>query len=153
MRDFLDRRVLEPLKAQLKRGLTPRKLAQSLAFGAVISCCPIFGSTTALCLAAGAVFGLNHVALQIVNYLFSPVQLALMIPFFRAGERLFGLSPAPLRPDEVLRLFRADVVAAVKAYGLLALRGTAAWLLVAPVAIVVLSRVLEPAVARLRPER
>lgn len=136
--------------AQLKQGQTPEKLAQSMAFGLVLSCCPLLGATTALGLAAGIVFSLNHPALQLANYAAYPLQLALMIPFFRAGERLFGAAPVPLSVDRVVALFRADYGAAVKVYGLLALRGTLVWLALAPALIYVLSRVLRPLVDRLK---
>lgn len=149
MTSFLRRRLWLPLAAQLKQGHTPRKLAQSVAFGVVISCCPLFGATTALGVAAAVTFRLNHPAVQLTNYLLAPVQLMLMVPFFRLGERLFGLSPQPLRPDAVLRLFRADLLAAGKSYGLLALHGAAVWLILAPAAIYLLSKALEPVIERL----
>jgi uncharacterized protein (DUF2062 family) len=57
------RRVLDPLVDLLAQGLTPERLALSLAVGLVLGLFPVVGLTTLLCLAAGFAFRLNHVAL------------------------------------------------------------------------------------------
>lgn len=102
---------------QLTQGTSPEKLAWSLSWGAVLGCFPFIGTTTALCLAAGALFKLNHAALQAANYLVYPLQFVLIAPFVRVGERLFGLTPVPLDPREVFKL------------GIKTLAGTYAWAL------------------------
>lgn len=90
---FLRGRVFDPLASLLQRGLTPKKLAQSLATGAVLGNFPVLGTTTALCVLAGAVFKLNHVAVQLANWLMYPTQLPLIYVFMRLGGRLTGVEP------------------------------------------------------------
>jgi uncharacterized protein (DUF2062 family) len=139
-RSLFQRRVVAPLVGLLAQGVTPEKLALSLAFGLVISCCPLLGSTTALCALAAFAFRLNPVAIQVVNYAAYPLQLALLLPFWSLGARLFGGAPVPLLPSEVAALFRADFWGASRLYGGTALRGAALWLLIAPPAILVAQR-------------
>lgn len=114
-------RLREIISAQLTQGTTPEKLAWSLACGAVLGCFPIIGLTTALCLAAGLLFKLNHAAIQAANYLVYPAQLVLIVPLVRAGERLFGLTPVSMDPRGLINL------------GWKSLAGTYAWALAAGV--------------------
>lgn len=150
MSSFVERRIIAPLLEQLKQGQTPDKLALSAAFGFVICCCPLLGMTTGLCVAAGLIFRLNHPTLQLANYLFYPLQIALLIPFFRAGESLFGVAREPLALSEITGLFKTDWLLAGKTYGLMALRGAAAWLLIAPPSVYALYKALVPVMTRLR---
>lgn len=126
------RRVVAPIVAQLRQGITPDQIALTLALGAVLGLFPVLGSTTALCAAAGVGLRLNQPLIQLVNYLVYPLQLALLIPFYRAGERLFDAEPVPLVnvPDLVAR-FGADPARFFVDYGLVGLYGVAAWALVA----------------------
>ena len=87
------RLFLRLLDSFLKCGLSPRKLALTLALGSVIGILPVLWGTTLLCVLAAAVFRLNQVSIQAVNYLVYPIQLALFIPFIRMGERFFPGTP------------------------------------------------------------
>ena len=51
-KSFWKRRVVTPLIAQLKQGVTPEKLALTVALGLVLGIFPILGATTLLCGAA-----------------------------------------------------------------------------------------------------
>jgi uncharacterized protein (DUF2062 family) len=68
-------------------------LAIILAVGLVLGTFPVYGCPTVLCLLAAIALRLNAPALQLVNQLSSPLQLALLIPFARLGERIVA-SPA-----------------------------------------------------------
>jgi uncharacterized protein (DUF2062 family) len=75
------------------QGLSGDSIAIILAVGLVLGTFPVYGCPTALCLLAALVFRLNVPALQVVNQLSTPAQLALVVPFARLGERILG-SPA-----------------------------------------------------------
>ena len=93
---FWQRRVVAPIVVQLRQGITPEKIALTIALGGlVLSLFPILGSTTLLCGLAAVVLRLNQPIIQTVNLLAYPLQLALLIPFYRAGERLFGRRSRP----------------------------------------------------------
>jgi hypothetical protein len=68
------------------------RLALLIAVGFVLGTFPIVGCPTVLCLVAAMVFRLNVAALQVVNQISSPLQLALLVPFARIG-RIVALSP------------------------------------------------------------
>jgi uncharacterized protein (DUF2062 family) len=127
------RRVVGPILLQLRQGITPEKVALTLALGAVIGIFPILGTTTLLCAVAGVWLRLNQPLIQLVNYLVYPLQLLLLIAFYRAGERLFGAEPVPIvNVPELLARFGADPWQFVVDYGLVGLYGIAAWCVVAP---------------------
>jgi uncharacterized protein (DUF2062 family) len=129
---FWRRRVLTPILNQLKQGITPEKIAFTVALGALLSIFPILGATTLLCALAAILFRLNQPVMQLVNYLAYPLQLILLIPFYRAGERLLGLPPVPLNISLLLQRFRADTGQFFKDFGLIGVGGILIWLIVAP---------------------
>jgi len=78
--------------AQLQQGTSPKKLALSVALGLTFGLFPVVGATSLLCLAAGVLFRLNHVALQAANYAAYPLQLLLLYPLLQAGRSFFGFA-------------------------------------------------------------
>jgi uncharacterized protein (DUF2062 family) len=131
-------KITDPILKQLKQGVSPHKLAQSVAFGMVLGTLPVVGATTSLCVIAAAVFKLNHVAIQTINYVAYPIQFALLIPYFRLGEWIFGAEPIALDIKMILQEFNVDFMIALKKYAMTALMGTVAWLLISPINYLVL---------------
>src|ERR1035437_6191957 len=93
---------------------------------------PVLGTTSLLCLIAALLFRLNLAAVQLVNILVYPLWFALLIPFVRVGERLFGVLPLAMTGSQMLALAHADFLHSVSVLWLTALRAAAAWLLVGP---------------------
>jgi uncharacterized protein (DUF2062 family) len=146
---FWQRRLMDPLKQQITQGATPEKLAQSVAWGALLGIFPILGTTTMLCGAAGIVLRLNHIAMQTVNWLVYPLQFLCIIPFLRLGNIIFGFDPIPLSITEITALFEADFWGSLQNMGWLALRGIVAWMLVATPSILLIRFTLTPMFTRL----
>jgi len=71
-------------------GLPPERAALLLSVGLVLGVFPIVGLPTVLCLLAALGLRLNFAALQLLNNLSSPLQLALLLPLTRAGAWLCG---------------------------------------------------------------
>lgn len=144
------RRVIAPIVAQLRQGITPRLIALTIAAGLVLGIFPVLGSTTVLCAVFALVLRLNQPIIQLVNYLVYPLQILLLFPFLRAGERLFGQEPVPLLSlVELSERFRADPTQFFVDYGMVGLYGVVAWCLVAPVLAGVLYLALKPLVQAL----
>src|SRR5689334_17974687 len=96
MRDFLHRRLVAPLLAQLRQGVTPGELALSVSLGTALGLIPVLGVSTALCALAALCLKLNMPAIQIVNYLLTPLQLVLIIPQLRFGEMITSAPAFPV---------------------------------------------------------
>lgn len=151
MRDFLQRRLVAPLLALLKQGVTPRKLALSLALGIVIGLVPILGISTALCALIALVLRLNMPTIQLVNYLLTPLQLLLIIPQLRFGEMLASAPRFPITLESGLALLSHGVINAVTVLATAIVHATLGWLVAAPLAAVLLFRILEPVLRHLTP--
>src|ERR1700692_2676016 len=72
----------------LRQGISPPRLALTLALGFVIGCIPLIGLPTGLCALIALAFRLNQPAIQAANYAAMPFQIALIVPFVRLGEKL-----------------------------------------------------------------
>src|SRR6185436_5374216 len=91
------RRVLDPIVAQLTQGITPEKIALTIAVGSALALYPMLGVTTIFCFLAGILLRLNQPIIQVVNYLCFPVHLTTIYYCWLWGDRLFG-TPHPRMP-------------------------------------------------------
>ncbi|SNC61565.1 Uncharacterized conserved protein, DUF2062 family [Hymenobacter gelipurpurascens] len=89
------RRLVEPLRDLLRQGLTPHQLALTIALGTVLGLVPVLGITTLLATFAAVRLRLNVAATLLIAHLWSPVQLLLLIPLLRWGNRLLGNGADP----------------------------------------------------------
>ena len=71
--------------AGMTAGLSAEELALVFAVSLVLGVFPVYGLPTLLCAATAAVLRLNLPAMQVINQLTSPLQLALLIPLNRVG--------------------------------------------------------------------
>ena len=144
MREKLNRVVVEPLLKLLRQGLSPERLALSVAFAIALGVFPVVGTTTLLCALVAVVFRLNVPAMQVVNHLVFPLQLALILPFIRLGELLYGAAPLTLSLIQIERLLRSNYWHAISFLARSLLQATTAWFIVAPFAIYALYLLLTP---------
>lgn len=149
--DFVHRRILIPLLDLLRQGVTPEKLALSIALGITLGVVPVLGSTSVLCLLAALLFRLNIPAIQLVNYLVYPLQFALLIPFIRAGEWIFSARPLALSAATVAGLIRSDIWTAIRLLWTATLHALVAWMAIGSLASLLLYLLLVMALKRLVP--
>ena len=126
------RRIARPIVELLRQGVTPEKMALSLALGAALGVFPVLGTTTALCALAAFLWRLNLPAIQIANYFAYPLQIALILPFFRAGEILFGAPHLPLSLAQILAVVHASFWGATRFLWTTIWHAAVAWCLIAP---------------------
>jgi uncharacterized protein (DUF2062 family) len=117
----------------LSQGISPRRLALTLALGFAIGCIPLVGLPTVLCLTLALSLRLNLPALQTANYLAMPLQWALMVPFVRFGRWLIPPHGGPVfDPHALLHLPALHLATHFAAMmGGMAGQALLAWLLVA----------------------
>jgi uncharacterized protein (DUF2062 family) len=142
------RRLALPILDLLRQGVTPEKIALSIALGAALGVFPALGWTTALCAIAALALRLNLPAIQIVNYFVYPAQIALLIPFFRLGEKLFRAPHLPISVPQLHAMIRANMWAAIRLLWTTTWHAIVVWCLVAPVFVAVVYATLAPALRR-----
>jgi uncharacterized protein (DUF2062 family) len=141
------------VKRVFRGGLTPQKLAQTLCLGTATGIMPLLWGTTILSALLAAFFKLNQAAMQALNYLCYPLQLALFIPFCQLGEYIFPWGPA-VSVDVLTSALHGHLGAALGLIGWATVKALGAWLLTAaplalisyPLLRIVLKRKGEPCV-------
>ena len=146
---FLRRRIVIPILDLLRQGITPEKIALSIALGITLGVTPVLGSTSILCFLAALLFRLNAPAIQLVNYFVYPLQFALLIPFIRMGEWIFAARPASLSVAQIVNLIRADVWSAIATLWTATMHALVAWLAIGSLASLVIYVLLAPVLRKL----
>lgn len=123
----------------LRQGISPQRLALTLALGFAIGCLPVIGIPTALCLVVALGFGLNVPAIQAANYAAMPLQVALIFPFARLGGWLFQTGA---HQSLDVGLLHESPLKLVWASGSLAGQALAAWAVTAIPMVVFMTMVL-----------
>jgi uncharacterized protein (DUF2062 family) len=148
-RGFFQRKLVQPIVALLKQGVTPEKMALCLALGVAFGVFPALGLTTALCTVIALLLRLNLPAIQIANYFMYPLQIALLLPFFRLGEKLFGAEHLPLSVPEIRALIHIGPSHAIRVLWTTTWHAIVAWALVMPVFMAMLYAILLPILRRI----
>jgi uncharacterized protein (DUF2062 family) len=141
---FFRRRVVEPVLQLLRIGATPRRLAWSIAIGAVIGVNPLLGSTTVVALAVASMFRLNIVASQLGNHLMYPLELMLFPVFVRLGIGLFHTARLPLARRELVQAVKFHPWATTRLLWSWEWHALVVWAVMAVVVAPVLQRILRP---------
>ncbi|MBI5085686.1 MAG: DUF2062 domain-containing protein [Acidobacteria bacterium] len=143
------RKISNPILDLLRQGITPEKIALSIALGLTLGVTPVLGSTTLLCLLAALALRLNLPAIQMVNYIALPLQCTLLVPFIRAGEWMFSAQPARISLEQIVGLIRADIWTAIVTLWTATLHALAAWLALGSLGALLIYAVLTPVLRRL----
>ncbi len=99
-----DCRWLKPFIQLLRQGMSPEKIALTIALGIILGVTPVLGSTTLLCALAAILLRLNLPAIQLVNGVVYPLQFLLLIPFYRLGAWMFRADASTVSLGGVLAL-------------------------------------------------
>jgi uncharacterized protein (DUF2062 family) len=146
---FWRERIVGLIVAQLIQGVTPEKIALTIALGVSLGIFPILGATTALCAIAGICFKLNQPIIQMMNWLISPLQLSSILVFVRIGEWMMRAPRVSFSVPELIQKFHEAPVKFFQQFGMTGVHGIVAWLFIAPFLAVVTYAVLVPPLRRL----
>jgi|SRR5579863_9590465 hypothetical protein len=137
----------------LSQGISPRRLALTLAIGFVVGCIPVVGLPTGICAVIALAFRLNLPAIQVANYLAMPFQVVLILPLMRLGAKLIPIATRHTLDFSVIAHSPAAVLAnfpqLVLQVGGLASQALFAWLLLAVPVMVVLTTTLTALLRRI----
>jgi uncharacterized protein (DUF2062 family) len=146
---FFKRIFLIPILEMLRQGITPEKIALSIALGIILGVTPMLGSTTLLCFLAAALLRLNLPAIQLINFIVYPFQIALLIPFARMGQWLFRAKSTTPTLAQIVSLTRQNVWTAIGALWTVTMHAVVAWLILGSLALPLLYWVLANSLSRL----
>jgi uncharacterized protein (DUF2062 family) len=146
---MITKKIVQPFIDLLLQGISPRRLALTIALGLMLGVIPVLGSTTLLCTLAAVSLRLNLPAIQLVNGLAWPLQLTLLVPFLRAGAWLFGDRRTTITLNDVGTLIRANVWHAIVTLWTVTMHALVVWLVAACVGTAVLYMVFVPVLNQL----
>jgi len=149
LKKFWRDRVLGVVVAQLTQGVTPQKIALTIALGFNLGIFPIMGSTTVLCGAVAFCLKLNQPVIQLVNWLVYPLQLTTILIFVRIGEWIVRAPPVPFSIPELLRKFNASPRKFLQDFGMTGVHGIIAWFIIAPFVAALIYFILLPPLKKL----
>jgi hypothetical protein len=124
-------RIKKMAMSILQQGLAPEQIALTVCLGSAVGTLPVMWGTTILCVALAARFGLNQAAMQAVNYLVYPLQIALFLPFFKLGAKYLPWGPA-ISAEMLKAALHGHLTAAVSLIGWATLKAIGAWLVTVP---------------------
>lgn len=127
---WIKRKVLVPIRIAVKNGISQKRLAVSLALGIIIGLIPFYGLTTLLVGIIALALRLDFIIMQAVHYIVHPVQIALLIPFFKAGNFVFGQNTIDFSVREYIAYFKSDFWMAFGDFWKLNLSAIAVWILI-----------------------
>lgn len=140
----LNDKIVDPLLQIVKRGAEPKLLAFSTAVGITVGVFPICGVTVFLCGLAIALLGhrCHAPSVMLANFIATPIELSLVIPFLRLGESICGGPRFPLTSDAMKKVLTGHASREVLLSIAHALLG---WIIAAPLILVALYTILLPA--------
>jgi uncharacterized protein (DUF2062 family) len=86
------------IKNLFTQGVSPQKLALTISLGVFIGTIPVLWGSTLICAVLAFAFRLNQLSIQAANFLVYPLQIVLIVPFYRIGASIFPLGPS-VSPD------------------------------------------------------
>ncbi|MGD0941362.1 MAG: DUF2062 domain-containing protein [Terracidiphilus sp.] len=131
----------------LRQGISPQRLALTLALGFAIGCIPVVGVTSAICLLVATCLRLNFPAIQAANWAAMPFQVALIVPFVRLGGRLFGFGSG--HAVSIGTLLHAPTFKMISTFGWLAGQAVLGWLVIAVPAVLLMTAALTALLRRM----
>lgn len=101
-------RVFDPFIVILRRGLEPKLLSLSAALGLTLGVFPVCGVTVGLCAIAAVILQskCHWPTLILANFVVTPFQLGLVVPFVRVGELVTNGHHFPFTPKALWNFIR-----------------------------------------------
>ncbi|KAJ4757516.1 E3 ubiquitin-protein ligase [Rhynchospora pubera] len=141
--EWLNAKIVDPLMQIVRRGAEPKQLALSTAVGLTLGVFPICGTTVVLCGVAIAILGdrCNAPTTMLFNFVATPIELSLIVPFLRLGELVCGGPHFALTPDAFKKVITGHASKEVLFSILHAILG---WLIATPFMLVLLYMIFLP---------
>jgi uncharacterized protein (DUF2062 family) len=124
--------VRDPIVAQLTQGITPEKIALTVAVGSAVALFPILGTTTLLCFLVAWVLKLNQPITQLINQALWPVHVPAIFLCVKFGERVFQVHHTRFSIRLMNELLWNNPKQFLHTFGSTALYALVGWLILAP---------------------
>jgi uncharacterized protein (DUF2062 family) len=125
-------KFIKTVKKLLTEGVTPEKLGLTVMLGFLFGIIPIIGINSIILAFIALKWRLNMVIIQIINYAVYPIQLMLLVPFYKAGQWIFQTKGAlNVSFSDFIELFSTNFFHAASEFSIMILKGITVWILIA----------------------
>ncbi len=131
LKKFIHKKLLNPLIAFLKQGITTEKIALTLTLGLCIGIIPVIGINTLLLTILALIFRLNIIAIQTINYAIYFLQIILFVPFLKLGQYVFNGPKIPFDFNNIEKLFQTSFLETFISFWQINLFGLIIWVIFA----------------------
>ena len=132
LRELARSKLQRPILEQLTQGLSPDTVALTIGVGLAIAVIPVVGVTTVLSFLAAWALKLNQPIIQTINWTSYALQLLLIFPFIRLGEKIFRAPRLALSLEELVGMAQADPFGTIARLSSTLGHAVVAWALVTP---------------------
>ena len=135
VRTFWQRRVRDPIVAQLTQGISPEKIALTVAVGSAFALFPVLGTTTLLCFIVAWAMRLNQPIVQLINQALWPLHFPAIFGCIWVGESIFGAPHVRIGIRYLRKMSEMiwnDPALFFHQFGLTVMYGVVAWAIIAP---------------------
>jgi uncharacterized protein (DUF2062 family) len=129
---FFRTRIAAPIAGQLRQGLSPDRIALTIAIGLCIAIIPVVGVTTIMSFLAAWLLRLNQPIIQAINWSSYALQLLMILPFVRLGEWIFRAPRLGLSAEGFVAMAKADPFGTIVAVWPTLWHAVAAWAITMP---------------------
>lgn len=130
-RKWWQRLIVDPIVALLTQGLTPQKIALTIAIGSSIAMFPVIGTTAVLCFIVGVFMKLNQPIIQAMNLALAPLHAWFIYKSFVWGKWIFN-DPVKFDWRHMGRLLREHPWQFVQDYDQTVYHAVFVWAVLAP---------------------
>lgn len=142
------RKLLSEVRDLSAAGESVRKTACTVALGFAVGMFPLLGVTTIACVLLARVLRLRQAPIQLGNYAALPLQILLVIPFLRLGERLSGAERFVLDFPALLKGFPNIPESTARAVVMAQWHMIVGWAVIAPLTFVLVALVTQALLRR-----
>ena len=142
--------MIKVIRAQLVQGISQSDCAQAIALAITIGLFPIVGFSTLIITAIAYLRRLNQPIAQVFNWICGPIKLALIIPFIRVGEFLFGADRFVLNLRELSRQFYENSWATLSEFAWTFVHAIVGWAFCTPIVYLVVYTISKSVIFRMR---
>ena len=107
--------------------MTAKKVALTLALGLSFGIMPLMGFTTLLLTIIAFQFRLNILAIQVIHYSVSFLQIILFIPFLKLGLYIFNVKALPFDINNIITLLQTEFIDTFLSFWQINLMGILVW--------------------------
>jgi uncharacterized protein (DUF2062 family) len=111
--------------------MSAEKVALTLALGLSIGIMPSVGITTGLLVLVSFAFRLNMIALQVIHYAVSFIQIILFVPFLKLGQLIFQAPKLAFDINNIYEMLKISFIDTFIQIWHIMLMGMFVWLLIA----------------------